>query len=354
LLCALCRNFVRVSSGPEIGALYHEFFLRDKPHLTAQMFCKNARSKLAMNDGSTPAPTHNNSSSTAPTTAANSSSNSSCCNGAAAMKAAPSQGSPLLSGSGHNNSSSQLLHPQFMLPQAQLSTSLHNLHEAQQQQQYTLPPDIPLSLLEMLSKGGPSSSASDLTSLSALAGAAASSSSSAAGPVPSRLLQQSQYANLLLERQIQILQQEQAKLLMMRQAAARRQQQHLFQHDQQHLRQQLHALGSQHLPQHLQGLDLSSTLLMGEGGERSLAASALPSAVPSSPSASASASALVAAAAATSGGGSSAANATAAALELLQRDEEDRLCQLLHLKMGQDRNNSQKGTQPTNHRASAA
>ena len=42
------RNFVRVSSGPELGAYYHEFFLRDKPHLAAQMFCKNARTKIAM------------------------------------------------------------------------------------------------------------------------------------------------------------------------------------------------------------------------------------------------------------------------------------------------------------------
>ncbi|KAL7567599.1 hypothetical protein ACA910_000196 [Epithemia clementina (nom. ined.)] len=41
-------NFVRVASGPELGAYYHEFFLRDKPQLAAQMFCKNARSKLAM------------------------------------------------------------------------------------------------------------------------------------------------------------------------------------------------------------------------------------------------------------------------------------------------------------------
>jgi hypothetical protein len=41
-------NFVRVSGGPELGAYYHEFFLRDKPQLAAQMFCKNARSKLAM------------------------------------------------------------------------------------------------------------------------------------------------------------------------------------------------------------------------------------------------------------------------------------------------------------------
>ena len=41
-------NFVRVSSGPEMGAYYHEYFRRDKPQLAAQMFCKNARSKLAM------------------------------------------------------------------------------------------------------------------------------------------------------------------------------------------------------------------------------------------------------------------------------------------------------------------
>jgi hypothetical protein len=37
-----------VPSEPELGGYYHEFFLRDKPHLAAQMFCKNARSKLAM------------------------------------------------------------------------------------------------------------------------------------------------------------------------------------------------------------------------------------------------------------------------------------------------------------------
>eukprot|EP00529_Nitzschia_sp_RCC80_P020538 CAMPEP_0113451466 /NCGR_PEP_ID=MMETSP0014_2-20120614/6352_1 /TAXON_ID=2857 /ORGANISM="Nitzschia sp." /LENGTH=409 /DNA_ID=CAMNT_0000342821 /DNA_START=435 /DNA_END=1664 /DNA_ORIENTATION=- /assembly_acc=CAM_ASM_000159 len=41
-------NFNRVSSGPELGAYYHEFFLREKPHLAAQMFCKSARTKLAM------------------------------------------------------------------------------------------------------------------------------------------------------------------------------------------------------------------------------------------------------------------------------------------------------------------
>lgn len=49
-----------MSSGPELGAYYHEFFLRDKPHLAAQMFCKNARAKLAMaNDSiSQPRPAH--------------------------------------------------------------------------------------------------------------------------------------------------------------------------------------------------------------------------------------------------------------------------------------------------------
>jgi hypothetical protein len=37
-----------VSSGPEFGAYYHEFFLRGKPQLAAQMFCNNIRSKIAM------------------------------------------------------------------------------------------------------------------------------------------------------------------------------------------------------------------------------------------------------------------------------------------------------------------
>jgi hypothetical protein len=42
------RNFSRVSSGPELGAYYHEFFRRDRSHLAAQMFCKNPRTMLAM------------------------------------------------------------------------------------------------------------------------------------------------------------------------------------------------------------------------------------------------------------------------------------------------------------------
>ncbi len=50
------RNFIRVSSGPELGAYYHEFFLRDKKHLAQQMFCKNARTKIAM-ASSDPSPT---------------------------------------------------------------------------------------------------------------------------------------------------------------------------------------------------------------------------------------------------------------------------------------------------------
>jgi hypothetical protein len=50
------RNFTRVSSGPELGAYHHQFFLRDQPHLAAQMFCKNARTMLAMQSAS-PAPT---------------------------------------------------------------------------------------------------------------------------------------------------------------------------------------------------------------------------------------------------------------------------------------------------------
>jgi hypothetical protein len=37
-----------VSSGPELGAYYHEFFRRDRSHLAAQMFCKNPRTMLAM------------------------------------------------------------------------------------------------------------------------------------------------------------------------------------------------------------------------------------------------------------------------------------------------------------------
>jgi hypothetical protein len=44
-----CRNFMRVANGPEPGAYFHKFFLRDQPQLAAQMFCKNARTMLAMN-----------------------------------------------------------------------------------------------------------------------------------------------------------------------------------------------------------------------------------------------------------------------------------------------------------------
>jgi hypothetical protein len=37
-----------VAHGPDHGAFFHKFFRRDQPHLVAQMYCKNARSKLAM------------------------------------------------------------------------------------------------------------------------------------------------------------------------------------------------------------------------------------------------------------------------------------------------------------------
>jgi hypothetical protein len=42
------RSFLRIAKGPEAGAYYHQFFLRDRPQLAAQMYCKNARTMLAM------------------------------------------------------------------------------------------------------------------------------------------------------------------------------------------------------------------------------------------------------------------------------------------------------------------
>jgi hypothetical protein len=39
---------MRVANGPEPGAYFHKYFLRDQPQLAAQMFCKNARTMLAM------------------------------------------------------------------------------------------------------------------------------------------------------------------------------------------------------------------------------------------------------------------------------------------------------------------
>jgi hypothetical protein len=39
---------MRVANGPEHGAYFHKYFLRDKPQLAAQMFCKNARTMFAM------------------------------------------------------------------------------------------------------------------------------------------------------------------------------------------------------------------------------------------------------------------------------------------------------------------
>ena len=146
-IASIVRNFVRVSSGPEQGSYYHEFFLRDKPHLVAQMFCKNARSKMAMAE----------------------SSNQDVIKGA-------SPSGPVM------ESIAAPSHQQIVGPS--------------QQQVFSL--DIPLALLESLVKPP------DQQQQPFLAGS---------NPVtqPGLLLQQQQYANLLLERQIQLLQQEQAK-----------------------------------------------------------------------------------------------------------------------------------------------
>jgi hypothetical protein len=153
-----------------------------------------------------------------------------------------------------------------------------------------------LGLLELLSKGtggaGPNPP---------LPPNAVSSANGPTQPVPSRLLQQSQYANLLLERQIQILQQEQAKFLLLRQSLALQQQQ----------QQQL----------------LSRASLISPS---TAAASAAPP--QSQPPLS-----------------------VASALEQLRHEDEERLCQLVNLRLEQERSRRDKeGTQPTNHRASAA
>lgn len=45
----MVRNFQRIGTGPYQGAYLHEHFLRDKPHLVAQIFCvRNQRTKLAL------------------------------------------------------------------------------------------------------------------------------------------------------------------------------------------------------------------------------------------------------------------------------------------------------------------
>jgi hypothetical protein len=153
------RNFIRVSSGPETGSYYHEFFLRDKPHLVAQMFCKNARSKMAMAEA-TPEPV--------------------------SLDPSPI---PVMADT--------VPSPQ---PQQMLES---NSHHQQQQQVFSL--DIPLALLEALVK--PAST--DVPPPRGHPFLASNAGASVARP--GLLLQQSQYANSLLERQIQILQQEQAK-----------------------------------------------------------------------------------------------------------------------------------------------
>lgn len=49
-------GFVRVSSGPEIGAYYHKYFLRDKPRLCQQIHCE--QSKMKTNEEAIPHQTH--------------------------------------------------------------------------------------------------------------------------------------------------------------------------------------------------------------------------------------------------------------------------------------------------------
>ncbi|GKY92423.1 hypothetical protein MPSEU_000212900 [Mayamaea pseudoterrestris] len=134
-------NFVRVSSGPEAGAYQHEHFLRDQPHLVTQMFCKNARSKMAM--------------------------------------AEPICETMCMDYSSGAVQSSE--HTAAVEPNQQ-----HN-------QQQLLALGIPLSLLETLVKPDPQQQRRSPAQPGGL------------------MLQQSQYANLLLERQIQILQEEQVK-----------------------------------------------------------------------------------------------------------------------------------------------
>jgi len=196
------RNFVRVSSGPELGAYYHEFFLRDKPHLAAQMFCKNLRSKLAMSTSS---------------------------------KAPPQ------SGEATDEEKKAPAQAPAAAPQQQFAFA-----SASHNPVVTLPPDIPLGLLEALTKGP--------SGLDASSGAR----------VPGRLVQQSQYANMLVERQIQILQQEQAKLMLIREAAARQQQQQLYGFQQQ--QQQLDQGKPQQDPESLRQLmDIKAEQKQGRG-----------------------------------------------------------------------------------------
>lgn len=189
-------NFVRVSSGPELGAYYHEFFLRDKPILASQMFCKNARSKLAMST-KTPPPTETRGAEAAASLAEQ-------------QHQVQSQTTTLLPSSLQSSTGDE-----DQKPMAAANTSVPRVVvppvralAPPANPTISLPPDIPLGLLELLTKG-PSGSNFD------------------AAPgvrVPGRLLQQSQYANLLVERQIQILQAEQAKLMLIRNAAFQQQQ----------------------------------------------------------------------------------------------------------------------------------
>jgi len=205
-------NFVRVSSGPELGAYYHEFFLRDKPHLAAQMFCKNARTKLAM---------ANETSATPAAAVATGPATTSCpsveATTAAFAKASVSQPAARIAESstswaGVTPERTQSLQPVIQQPQLPRQQPQQQIHQQQlqqpppvpqQSQQHgipQLPSDVPLALLQqILSKSE----------------AAPMNVEESNGPTPSVLLQQAQYASMLVERQIQILQREQAKRMVL-------------------------------------------------------------------------------------------------------------------------------------------
>jgi hypothetical protein len=321
------------------------------------MYCKNARSKHAMSDEATPHPT-------AATV------NSGC---AAAASDGPVHGGHLhvrrhqpAEKSDLGRANLPLLRPPHahlfqggvagsaadprlagaargMLPPDAAAAALSSSATS-----YSLPPDIPLALLEVLSKGGPPDLATS---------AASAAAQQQQGPVPSRLLQQSQYANLLLERQIQILQQEQAKYLMMRQTLAARQQ-HQMQQQQQQQQMQHH---QHHMPQYagpaMSAVSGPTRIHPGLMGPLAVPPP-LPSLPPSAAASSASSSELSAAAAPDPS--AQPPLSVASALEHMRREDEERLCQLINLRLERERSlreQDPQGSQPPakkNPRASAA
>jgi hypothetical protein len=304
------------------------------------MYCKNARSKLAMSDESTPNPT-------AATV------NSGCCSivsgggpilgsGSHDLHPPPAEkpdvplafgGAPApplpfppLQGMGGGSVHPRLADPSngLLLPDASWSSA----------PSYSLSPDIPLGLLELLSKEGNPPSSSDVATKTAPATTAAAQHA----PVPSRLLQQSQYANLLLERQIQILQQEQAKFLLMRQttlAAAARQQ---------------HPMRQPHV---------GHPNLMGP------TASGVPPPQSLPPSAAASSASLQSSSSTSAVSSSQQATGSlplqqqpllsvSSALEQLRREDEERLCQLINLQLEQQWNLGERSHHQQRSQLSAA